>query len=92
MIVTLALPKGFEDPNLDPLTAPVWVDSDGVEYMVASGFLEPKVDEETLEVIEYVTSDPVLANPYRANIVVGMDGLTALGLMGLTVKESELNG
>lgn len=82
MIVTLALPKGIEDPNLDPLTAPVWVDSDGVEYLVASGLLEG----------EYVTSDPVLADPYRANVVVGMDGLTALSLMGLTVKESELDG
>ena len=92
MIVTLALPKGFEDPNLDPVTAPVWVDSDGVEYKVASGILEPKVDEETFEVIEYVTSDPVLADPYRANVVVGMDGLTALNLMGLTMKEPTLNG
>ena len=92
MIVTLALPKGFEDPNIDPLTAPVWVDSDGVEYLVASGFLEPKVDEDTLEVTEYVTSDPVTADPYRVNVVTDVDGLTALGLMGLTPKESELDG
>lgn len=88
MIVTLALPKGFEDPNIDPMTSPVWVDSDGVEYWVASGFLEPMIDEDTLEVIEYVTSDPVAADPYRVNVITEIDGLIALSMMGLTVVES----
>ena len=74
-IVTIALPNGFEDPNVDPATAPVWEDAAGNAYLIASGILEG----------EYETSDPILAEPDRENVVVGMDGLSALAAMGLTL-------
>ena len=86
MIVTIALPTSFEDPNVDSSTAPVWIDAAGTEYLVVSGFLDPNVDEETLEVIEYETSDPIEAQPDRINVVVEMNGLAALAAMGLSPK------
>lgn len=71
--VTIACPPGFTDPNVDPATAPIWVGANNVEYQVASGLLDG-----------YTTSDPILAQPDRVNVVVGMDGLAALAAMGLT--------
>lgn len=76
-ITTIACPPGYTDPNVDPAVAPIWVDADGVEYLVASGMVEGM----------YETSDPILAEPDRVNVVVGMDGLSALAAMGLTPKE-----
>jgi hypothetical protein len=76
-IVTIACPVGFTDENVAE-NAPIWVDSNGVEYQVASGLLEG-----------YTTSDPVEATSDRVTVVVGMNGLEALAAMGLTVKESE---
>lgn len=73
-ITTIACPPGFTDPNVDPAYAPIWVDANGVQYLVASGMVEG----------EYVTSDPILAAPDRVNVVVGMAGLDALAAMGLT--------
>lgn len=73
--VTIACPPGFTDPNVDPATAPVWVDANNNEYQVASGLLDG-----------YTTSDPILAQPDRVNVVVGMDGLVALAAMGLTAN------
>jgi hypothetical protein len=99
-ITTIACPPGFTDPNVVE-NAPIWIDANGVEYAVASGPLEGYILEEdgdTLEegaeIIPYVTSDPIEAQPNRVNVVVGMDGLTALAIMGLTVKtyEGENNG
>lgn len=75
-IVTIACPPGFTDPNVDPATAPIWLDANGIEYQVASGLLEG-----------YTTTEPIQAQPDRVNVVVGMDGLDALAAMGLTVKE-----
>lgn len=64
----------------DPQYAPVWTDGTN-DYLVASGLLE--------EVLE--STEPVQAEPDRVNIVVGMEGLTALSEMGLFVKpEPEL--
>jgi hypothetical protein len=74
-IVTIACPPGFADPNVAD-NAPIWVDANGIEYMVASGLLDG-----------CTASDPIEAQPNRVNIVVGMDGLAALAAMGLTVKE-----
>jgi hypothetical protein len=76
-ITTIACPPGYTDPNVDPAVAPVWVDADSVEYLVASGMVEGM----------YETSDPILAQPDRVNVVVGMNGLDALAAMGLTPKE-----
>jgi hypothetical protein len=76
-ITTIALPPSMEDPNVNPETAPIWVDDEGNEYLVASGILEG----------EYETSDPIEAQPDRINVVVDMDGLTALAAMGLTKQE-----
>ena len=73
--VTIACPPGFTDPNVDPATAPIWVDANNIEYQVASGLLDG-----------YTTSDPILAQPDRVNVIVGMDGLAALAAMGLTPK------
>lgn len=74
-IVTIACPPTYTDSNVVE-NAPIWLDANGVEYAVASGILEG-----------YVTSDPIEAQVDRVNVIVGMDGLTALALMGLTVKE-----
>ena len=73
-IVTIACPPDFTDPNVAD-NAPIWLDANGVEYMVASGMLEG-----------YEPTEPGLAAPDRVNVVVGMDGLDALAAMGLTVK------
>jgi hypothetical protein len=73
---TIACPPGFTDPSVDPATAPVCVDANGVEYFCASGLLSG-----------YATSDPIPAQPDRVNVVVGMDVFPALAAMGLTVKE-----
>lgn len=75
-ITTIACPPGFTDPNVYPETAPIWTDG-VVNYMVASGVLDGV----------YVTSDPIKASPDRLNVVVGMDGLEALAIMGLTPYE-----
>jgi len=74
MIITIALPPGMTDPNVNPDTAPTWLDGDGNPYLVASGLLEG----------DYTTSDPITAQPDRINVVVGMDGLEALSAMGLS--------
>ena len=79
-ITTLACPPSRSDPNIDPATAPVWVDAEGNQYLVASGFLDG----------EYVTSDPILAEPDRINAVVGMAGLDALAAMGLTPEPEKV--
>jgi hypothetical protein len=76
--VTIACPPGYTDPNVVD-NAPIWLDANGVEYMVASGLLEG-----------YEPTEAVLAAPDRVNVVVGMDGLDALAAMGLTVKEDEI--
>jgi hypothetical protein len=73
--VTIACPPGFTDLNVAD-NAPIWIDANGIEYMVASGQLDG-----------YETSEPVAARADRVNVVVGMDGLDALAAMGLTVKE-----
>ena len=75
-IVTIACPPGFADPNVDPATAPIWLDANGIEYQVASGLLEG-----------YTTTEPIQAQTDRVNVIVGMNGLDALAAMGLTVKE-----
>ena len=75
---TIACPPDFTDPNVDPVTAPIWTDGT-TDYHVASGPLEG-----------YTTSDPVQAQANRVNVIVGMDGLDALAEMGLTVKEDEV--
>jgi hypothetical protein len=85
-ITTIALPPSMEDPNVNPETAPIWVDDEGNEYLVASGILADPLDEDG-NPIPYVTSDPIEAQPDRINVVVDMDGLTALAAMGLTKVE-----
>ena len=79
-ITTLDCPPSMSDHNIDPATAPVWVDAEGNQYLVASGFLDG----------EYVTSDPILAEPDRINAVVAMAGLDALAAMGLTPEPEEI--
>jgi hypothetical protein len=74
-IVTIACPPGFTDPNVAD-NAPIWLDANGIEYMVASGPMEG-----------YEPTEPDLAAPDRVNVIIGMNGLDALAAMGLTVKE-----
>jgi hypothetical protein len=88
-IVTIACPPTFTDSNVVE-NAPIWLDANGVEYAVASGLLDGYTLEEDGEIIPYVTSDPIEAQPDRVNVIVGMNGLAALAAMGLTVKPSEL--
>jgi hypothetical protein len=73
---TIACPPGYTDPNVVE-NAPIWLDANGIEYQVVSGLIGD----------EYVTSDPIQAQPDRVNVVVGMNGLDALAAMGLVVKE-----
>lgn len=77
--VTIACPKGLSDESVDISTAPIWVDSNKNEYFIASGVMEG-----------YSTTEPVKAIKTRVNIVVGVDGLTALGMMELTPKSEVL--
>ena len=80
-LVTIACPVSRYDESIDVETAPIWQDDKGKLYYVASGALEGL----------YETSEPVLAIPTRINVVVGVDGLTALAMMGLSLKEVESN-
>ena len=73
-IVTIACPPGFTDPNVDPATAPIWLDANGIEYQVASGLLAG-----------YTTTEPIQARADRVNVIVGMNGLDALAAMGLVL-------
>ena len=73
-ITTIACPVSLYDDNINVETAPIWQDAQGKLYYVASGVLEGT----------YETSEPILASPSRINVVVGVDGLTALAMMGLT--------
>jgi hypothetical protein len=75
-ITTIACPPGFTDLFVNPETAPIWTDGT-TDYQVASGQVEGN----------YVTSDPIQAQPDRVNVVVGMNGLDALAAMGLVVKD-----
>ena len=77
-IVTIALPLGFTHPEVNPETAPVWVDAEGFEYLMASGLIEAEATEETT------------ASPDRITVVVGMPGLDAAKLMGLSLPDEEL--
>lgn len=76
-IVTIACPKGFTDPFVDLATAPIWVDTIGTEYLVATGVPGSGT---------YVPTDPIVAQPDRVNIVIGVEGLSALAAMGLSPK------
>ena len=76
-IVTIACPPGFADPNVDPITAPIWTDGT-TDYQVASGLLEG-----------YTTTEPLQAQANRVNVIVGMTGINALAAMGLTLKQIE---
>jgi hypothetical protein len=87
-IVTIACPPGFTDPNVDPETAPIWIDANGIEYRVASGLLDGYALEKDAEAITDETIKPAMAQPDRVNVVVGMDGLDALAAMGLTINIS----
>ena len=73
VIVTIACPPGFKhDLIVDP--CPIWLDARGIEYRIASG----------AAVGLAATDGP--ATPDRVSIIVGLNGLTALRLMGLTRK------
>ena len=85
-IVTIACPLGFTDPNVAD-NAPIWLDSNGIEYRVASGLLDGYALEEDIDAITGEASKPAKAQPDRVNTVVGMDGIDALGAMGLTLKK-----
>lgn len=76
-VTTIACPPGYTDPNVTE-GAPIWTDGT-TDYQVVSGLLDG----------EYVTSDPIQAQPDRVNVVVGMNGLDALAAMGLVVKNGE---
>lgn len=88
-IVTIACPLGYTDPNVDPETAPAWTDGTN-DYWVASGLIEGYTLEDGGELIPYITSDPLLVQPHRVNVIVGMSGIDALAEMGLTPKVEDI--
>ena len=75
--VTIACPVSLYDDNINVETAPLYKDSTGSLYYVASGQLEDT----------YETTEPVKASPTRVNIVTEVEGLTALAMMELTIAE-----
>jgi hypothetical protein len=83
--VTIACPIGLSDTNVDPATAPIWTDGTN-DYHVASGQLEGYAVEGEDMLTSYVTSEPILAQPNRVNVLVGMGGLESLAAMGLSPK------
>lgn len=84
-IITIAVVASLNQRGVDdqgnptfwcnPQYAPIWTDGK-TDYLVSSG-----LSGEALE-----TSDPIKVQPNRVNLVVGMDGLTALSEMGLSLK------
>lgn len=86
--VTIACPLGLTDPSVDPATAPIWTDGT-TDYQVASGPMDGYTVDD--EVVPYVTSDPIEAQSDRVNVVVGMNGLDALAVMGLVVKDDNVD-
>lgn len=44
MITTIACPPDLTHPEVNPETAPVWVNAGGEEYLVASGLIEAGED------------------------------------------------
>jgi hypothetical protein len=69
-------------PILTTPDAPVWRDADGVLYRVASG----QMDETPAGAWVPESGDP---SPVAPAVVAGMDGLTALAVMGLTTIPQE---
>ena len=74
-VTTIACPIAMEHPEVQP-EAPVWVDAAGNEYRIASGIVEGAE-----------TTEHTPAAPDRITIIVGMDGLSALAVMGLHSQE-----
>lgn len=75
---TIACPVGMDHPGVDPATAPIWLDAAGNEYRIASGVIPDA------EPTEWTT-----AAPDRVTVIVGMDGFSALSMMGLMAKPVE---
>jgi hypothetical protein len=75
MITTIACPLSLTHPEVNPDTAPIWVDARGEKYRVASGIISAGSD-----------IDP------RILVQEGMDGLSALAMMGLTPDVEVTNG
>lgn len=75
--VTIACPLAMDHPEVNKEFAPVWIDSTGNEYFVASGVIEGEATEDTQ------------ADPSRITIITGVDGLSALATMGLTPKAEQ---
>jgi hypothetical protein len=73
------LTDGTVEYWVDPQYAPIWTDGT-TNYLVSSGNYN--------ELLQ--STSPVEAEPNRVNIVVDMDGLSALALMNLTVVPQEL--
>lgn len=73
MTVTIACPMSLTHDAINVETAPIWADAAGNQYRVASG------------VIDGCEATPhTLATPTAITILIGLPGLEALALMGLT--------
>lgn len=77
MATTIACPINQQHQEINPDTAPIWVDSFGNEYLVASGVIQGEPTEHTV------------ATPEKITIISNMEGLDALFLMGLSPKLDE---
>lgn len=73
MTTTIACPISMTHDGINPDSAPIWVDADGNQYRVASGFIDG------CEATEHQT-----ATPSAVTILIGPPGLAALAAMGLT--------
>lgn len=74
-LTTIACPTKLQHDEINKDTAPIWIDAKLNEYYIASGILdnyEPTIHTE--------------ATPDKITIICDIDGLSALAIMGLTVK------
>jgi hypothetical protein len=75
MITTIACPLTLSHDFVDTQFAPIWEDEMTNKYYVASG-----VFDQPIEPTEHTQADPE-----KITIIVGMNGLEALAMMGLTL-------
>lgn len=76
MIVTIACPISMTHDGVNPSVAPIWFDSQGNKYYVASGIIDGCVETEHKKAV-----------PDLVTVIFGLEGLETLSEMGLKPAE-----
>lgn len=79
MIVTIACPISMTHPEINPESAPIWLDQVGNKYRVTSGIIE-----------ECGSTEHTLATANKITILTDLPGLEALATMGLSQPTTTL--